>query len=123
VDPSLFTILTRVKKQTDVDSVRDEILATIKSFQENPVDAAKLDAVRKHLRYSLALEMDSSDAIASVLANYIALQRTPETLNRLFDQYAALTPEDVQKAAAKYLVESGRTVVTLAPAQSRGGSQ
>jgi zinc protease len=123
VDPALFTILTRVKKQSDVDSVRDQILATIKSFQEKPVDAARLDAVRKHLRYSLALEMDSSDAIASVLASYIALQRTPETLNRLFDQYAALTPEDVQKAAAKYLVESGRTIVTLAPAQSRGGSQ
>ena len=39
--------------------------------------------------------------------SYVALQRTPETLNALYDQYAALTPEDVQKAAAKYLVENG----------------
>ena len=71
--PSLFTIIARVKKQADVDYVRDQILATVKSFQEKPVDAARLDAVRKHLRYSLALGMDSSDAIAAILASYVAL--------------------------------------------------
>ena len=34
-------------------------------------------------------------------------------MNALYDQYAKLTPEDVQQAAAKYLVEKGRTIVTL----------
>ena len=34
-------------------------------------------------------------------------------MNALYDQYAKLTPEDVQKAAAKYLVDNGRTIVTL----------
>jgi predicted Zn-dependent peptidase len=43
----------------------------------------------------------------------VALRRTPETLNKLFEQYASLTPEDVRKAAAKYLTENARTVVTL----------
>src|SRR5262249_27232516 len=122
VDPALFTISARVKKKEDVEYVRDQVLATVKSFQEKPVDAAKLDAVRKRLRYQLALSLDSSDAIASVLASYVALRRTPETLNSLYDQYASLTPEDVQKMAAKYLVENSRTIVTLAPA-ARGGKQ
>jgi zinc protease len=122
VDPALFTIMARVKKQADVEYVRDQILATVKSFQEKPVDAAKLDAVRKRLRYQLALSLDSSDSIASVLASYVALRRTPETLNSLYDQYASLTPEDIQKAAEKYLVENSRTIVTLAPAP-RGGSR
>jgi len=119
VDPTLFTISARVKKQADMDYVRDQILAAVKTFQEKPVDAARLDAVRKHLRYQLALSMDSSDSIAGVLASFVALRRTPDTLNKLFDQYAALTPEDVQKAAAKYLVESGRTTVTLTPGGAR----
>jgi zinc protease len=123
VDPHLFTIMARVKKQSDVEYVRDQVFATVKAFQEKPVDAAKLDAVRKRLRYSLALSLDSSDSIASVLASFIALQRTPETMNRLYDQYASLTPEDVQKAAAKYLVENSRTVVTLTPGAARGGNQ
>src|SRR3954453_8672406 len=122
VDPGLFNISARVKKQADVEYVRDEILATVKTFQEKPADPAKLDAVKKRERYSLALSLDSSDAIAGGLASFIALRRSPETLNSLYDQYAALTPEDVQKAAAKYLVENSRTIVTLTPA-ARGGNE
>jgi predicted Zn-dependent peptidase len=57
--------------------------------------------------------MQSSDAIAGILAQFIALRRTPESMNKLYDQYASLTPEDVQKAAASFLVDSGRTIVTL----------
>jgi zinc protease len=119
VDPALFTISARVKKQADTDYVRDQILATVKQFQEKAVDAAKLDAVKKHLRYELALSLDSSDAIAAILASYVALRRTPETLNKYFEEFAALTPEDVQAAASKYLVENGRTLVTLTPGGAR----
>jgi len=113
VDPSLFQIRARVKKAGDVDYVRDQILAAVQQFQRKPVDAARLDAVRKHLRYGLALRMDNSDAVAQVVAGYVALRRTPATLNKLFEQYAALTPQDVQQAAAKYLTENARTIVTL----------
>jgi zinc protease len=125
VDPSLFDITARVKNAADVDYVRDRILETVKSFQDTPVDAARLEAVKKRLRYSVAQQMDNSDSIAEILASYVALRRTPETMNALYDRYAQLTPEDVQRAASQYLVEKARTIVTLsgpaAPAQ--GGVQ
>jgi zinc protease len=57
--------------------------------------------------------MNSSEAIASVLANYIGLRRTPDTVNKLFSVYDSITPEDVRQAAAKYFVEKHRTIVTL----------
>ncbi len=113
VDPSLFGITARVKKVADLDYVRDRILETVKAFQEKPVDAARLDTVRKRLRYQVALSMDNSDTIAQILSRYVALKRTPETMNALYNQYANLTPEDVRQAAAKYLVEQSRTIVTL----------
>jgi zinc protease len=113
MDPGLFEIIARVKRVEDLDYVRDQILATVEQFRKTPVDAAKLDQVRKRLRYESALRMDNSDAIASILAQYVALKRTPETMNALFDQYSKLTPADIQQAAAKYLVESGRTIATL----------
>jgi zinc protease len=112
VDPSLFEITARVKKPEDVDYVRDRILETVKAFQEKPVDPARLDTVRKRLRYQVALSMDNSDTIAQILSHYVALKRTPETMNALYDQYAKLTPEDVQQAA-KLLLEKSRTMVTL----------
>jgi zinc protease len=112
VDPSLFQITARVKKAEDLDYVRDQVLETVKAFQEKPVDPARLDTVRKRLRYQVALSMDNSDTIAQILSRYVALKRTPETMNALYDQYAKLTPEDVQ-AAANFLVEKHRTIVTL----------
>jgi zinc protease len=113
VDPSLLEITARVKKAEDLNYVRDCILEAVKGFQEQPVDAARLDAVRKRLRYEVALSMDNSETIARILAFYVALRRSPDTINKLSDQYAGLTPEDVRQAAAKYLVEKNRTIVTL----------
>ena len=112
-DPGLFTISARVKKVEDLDYVREQILATVKAFRDTPVDQAKLDRVRKRLRYQLALSMDNSDTIANTLAYYVSLKRTPETLNALYEQYAKLTPESIRQAAEKYLVEKASTEVTL----------
>ncbi|PWU03494.1 MAG: insulinase family protein [Terriglobia bacterium] len=113
VDPSLFTVTARVKNAADIDYVRDQILETIAGLREKPVDGARLDAVRNHLRYSFAQRMDNSDTIALILARYIALRRTPETIERLYTQLAQVTPEDIQKSAAMYLVDNGRTIVTV----------
>jgi zinc protease len=126
VDPALFEISARVKTAAGLEEVRDRILETVKGFRDKPVDAARLDVVKKHLRYALALRMDNSESVAQIAASMVALRRTPETLNRLYDLYARLTPEDVRKAAARYLVDSGRTIATLtgpAPAQTSGGAR
>jgi len=57
--------------------------------------------------------MNNSEAIASTLARYVALRRTPETINRLYDLYAKVTPADVQRIANKYFADNGRVIVTL----------
>ncbi len=112
-DPYLFIVLARVKKADDVDAVRDEILATLKGFTEKPVSAERLVAAKSHLRYRFALAMDNSEAIAAAVTRFVALRRTPETINNLFALYGQVTPEDVQNIARQYFVEQGRTVVTL----------
>jgi zinc protease len=78
------------------------------------------------MRYAMALQMNNSESVAQIAAGVVALRRTPETLNRIYDLYAQLTPEDVQRAAARYLVDTGRTIVTLtgpASAPTSGGVQ
>ena len=113
MDPELFTVYARVKDPKDVEYVRDQILATYKRFSEEMVDQAKLDATRSRLRYGFALGMDSSTAIASALAPYVALRRTPETMNKLFALYQTITPQDIRSTASKYFTDTNRTVVTL----------
>lgn len=113
-DPELFTIYARVKDARDVDYVRDQILQTFEKFAAQPIDQAKLDATRSRMRYSFALRMNSSPAVASALAAYIGLRRTPETINKLFALYQKITPQDIQKTARQYFTANNRTIVTLA---------
>ncbi|MEX2261925.1 MAG: pitrilysin family protein [Bryobacteraceae bacterium] len=119
VDPYLFAVMTRVKKESDMEPVRDEILATLAGFAEKPVPAYRLEKVKRHLRSQFSLGMDNTAAMAANVAHYVSLRRTPETINRLYDQYANLNPEDIQKVARKYFVESGRTIVTLTGGKGR----
>jgi len=114
IDPELFVVLARVKDAKDVNNVRDQIIATFRRFTTEPIPQAKLDATRSRMRYSLAMAMDSSDSIASLLAPFISLRRTPETIDKYAALLDTLTPVDVRDVAAKYFREESRTVVTLA---------
>jgi zinc protease len=114
IDPELFTVFSRVKKEEDVPYVREQILATVKRYSTELVPQKKLDDTRSRFRYGFAQAMDSSEAIAAALAPYIALRRTPETMNKLFALADTVTPQDLRDIAAKYLKDSNRTVVTLA---------
>src|SRR5687767_10595485 len=114
MDPELFYVTARVKEEKDVDYVRQQILNTFQLFAKENVPQAKLDATRSRLRYSFALAMDSSEAIAGAMAPYIALRRSPETVDKLFSLYDTITPQDIREVAARYFVDSHRTIVTLA---------
>ena len=113
-DPELFTTYARIKDGKDADDVREQVLATVARFTKETVDQAKLDATRSRMRYSFALRMNSSPAIAAALAPYILLRRTPDTIDKVFTLYQHVTPQDIRAGAAKYLTENNRTIVTLA---------
>ncbi len=121
MDPYLFEIDARVKQLSEIDAVQGEIVAAVERFQSTLVPAGRLDAVKRNLRYSFALRLDNSETIAGIAARAVALRRTPETLNRLFEAYARVTPQDIQRVARKYLVEKNRTIVTLTGATRKGG--
>jgi len=113
IDPYLFTIMARVKRREDLDAVRADILRTIEEFKTQLVPSDRLEAVKKHLRYRLVLSLDNSERVAAIAAHYVSLTRTPETINRLYALYDRVTPEDLQRIAQKYFVDTGRTIVTL----------
>ena len=114
IDPELFIVFARVKDQKDVEYVKQAILDTYKRYTTELVPQAKLDQTRSRVRYGFAMGMDSSEAIASAIAPYIALRRTPETLNKMFATYDRVTPEDIRRGAAKYFQDNSRTTITLA---------
>ncbi len=113
MDPNLFTVTARVKDPKDVDYVQSQVLATFEGLREKPVDAAKLEEVKSHLLYEFALGLNSTASISNTVAPFVSLRRTPETINKRYALYRQITPQDVQAAARKYFVPTGRTIATL----------
>jgi zinc protease len=116
-DPYLVVAGARVRDAADVEYVRREIVSAFEAFSGDSIDEKRLDAVKSNQRYSFALSLDNSESIAACLAPYIALRRSPEALNRLFDVYSSVVPADLQTASRRYLTEENRTVVTLSHTQ------
>jgi zinc protease len=112
-DPELFLVTAKIKDVKDTDYVRQQILETYKRYATEPIPQAKLDSTRSRLRYEFALAMNSSEAIASSLASYIGLRRTPLTIDKLFALYDTITPKDIHDMAGKYFVDNHRSIVTL----------
>ncbi len=121
VDPYPFAVIARVKNAADVDYVQQRILDTFEKLKTDPIPAKELGDVKSHLRYQFALSMDSTSAIADTLAHYLGLARTPETINKRYALYRAVTPEDIQTVAQKYFNEKERTIAHLAYAP--GGAE
>ncbi len=113
VDPDLFTIRARMKHPEDMPAIRQEILDTVKRYQDEMVAADKLEAVKKRERYSFTMRLDNSESVAQTVAEFVALKRTPDTIDKLYAQYGALTTADVRDMAKKWLIENNRTIVTL----------
>ena len=120
-DPYLFSVVARVKQSDDVAYVNDQILDTFENLKSVPVPPDELEAVKSHLRYSFALGMNSTSAIAGTLAHFISLRRSPETINKRYTLYQKVTPADLARVAGEYFIESGRTTSTLQYQPEAGG--
>jgi len=123
MDPELFFVSAKVKNEKDLGDVRQQILETFQRFAKELTTQEKLDQTRSRLRYRFALSLDSSEAIAAALAQYIALRRTPETIDKLYSLYDQITPQDIRDAASRYFVDNNRTIVMLKAKPSNGDSQ
>ena len=123
LDPEFFGVYARVKDAKDLPSVEEQIKATARSFADTPVDAKKLEALKQHLRYEFAMQLDNSEAIAATVAQYVALRRTPETMNRYYDLCAKLTAADIQRVAKQVLIDKNLDVVTLTSSPQKGDAK
>jgi zinc protease len=112
-DPGLLEIYARVKDPEKVDYVLGVIDETIATFRSEPPAAARLADLQKRLRYGFLMSLQTPDDVASRVALFIALSGDLKGLDQLYATYAAITPDDVQMAADRYLEPERRTVGVL----------
>jgi zinc protease len=106
-----------VKKPEDIAYVRDQVYATLEEFKTKPVDARRLNDLKRRQKYSFLMGLDTPDHVAGGVARFVALTGGLEVINRLYGKFETVTPEDVMAAARKYFTPERRTVVVLKGAQ------
>ena len=91
-----------MRKPEDLPRVRARITAALADAAKAPIDPARLDAIKSHLRYSFAGSLITADAVADAVGTAVATTGRPESINELFSAFDRLTPTDLERAAAKY---------------------
>lgn len=113
VDPYLFTVMTCLRHSANIDGVRDDIYQAIKGAKTEPVSKDRLDNVKSHMKYSFAMGLNTPLGVAFALGQYLELTGNTQSLNRFYNLFDSVTPEDIQRVAKKYFTPNNRTIVTL----------
>jgi zinc protease len=112
-DPYLASVQAMVSDPKDVAKVEAEIMAEIRRLHETLVDPRQLADTKSHIKYSFLMGMEAAlDVTFGVMPAIVNTGRL-EAIEEYYRTLDAVTPEDLREAARTYLVDTGRTTITM----------
>jgi zinc protease len=98
-----------------VEDLRQALLEQIRDIQDKPVSAEELETVKAQLRASKVFEQDSIFYQAMQIGMLETVGLSWKDAEQYLSRIEAVTAEQVQQVAKKYLVEDQLTVAELSP--------
>jgi zinc protease len=112
-DPYLVRIQAMVTNPADTKAVEAELMGTVKRFQETLVDPKQLADTKSAIKYGALMSMETAQDVAFALMQAIVTTGKIDAFDEYFRTLDAVTPEDLREAARTYLVDAGRTTITM----------
>lgn len=113
-EPGISIFGAVVGKDVALEPARDGLLQVVESFSDNPPTKEEVERARGSLMKNIDLALNSSENIGLEMSEWAAMGDW-----RLFflhrDRLKKVTPEDVQRVAAKYLKPANRTLGIFVP--------
>jgi zinc protease len=97
------------------DDVEAAIYAEIERLKKEPIADWELQKAKNTTRRNVINGLQSSLFTAISIGQYAVYYNDPSLINTRLDKVAAVTKEDVQRVANKYLLDTNRTVVITMP--------
>jgi predicted Zn-dependent peptidase len=97
------------------EDVEAAIYAEIDRLKKEPIADWELQKAKNTTRRNLINGLQSSLLQAITIGQYAVYYNDPSLINTRLDKVAAVTKEDVQRVANKYLLDTNRTVVITIP--------
>jgi len=97
------------------EDIEAAIYAEIDRLKKEPIADWELQKAKNTTRRNLVNSLQSSLSRAISIGQYTVYYNEPNLINERLNKAAAVTKEDVQRVANKYLVDTNRTVVITMP--------
>ena len=114
LDPGLFTVHVVLRAGRNLEEVEPLLSAEIQRLVDEPPAAAELARTVRQVRAQMVYGRESPTDQAYWLG-MLAVAGRPERLDTFLEEVTAVQPEDVQRAAARYLAPERRTIGWLVP--------
>ena len=113
--PNLFVLTGTPAKGTTSMQLKDALLKEIKVLQDTLVTSDELKRVKAQVIASEVYERDSIEHIATLLGSLESTGLGHQLMDEYVPQILAVTPEQIQTVAKKYLINDQLTVAELIP--------
>lgn len=115
-DPGHYAMFLLHNPNFTGTQIVEQVAAEIESVRKDGVPPKELNRARTYLRSSRINQMQSSLRRAMLLGKYEVLDGNPDYINTELSEFLAVTPEQIQDAAKKYLAADKRFVLEIVPA-------
>jgi zinc protease len=113
--PMLLVSRTTYKPGHTGDEILKEVDSIVRDIQEHGVTKKELNDAKVRFRSNFYDQLESTFGKANLLASFALFRDDPSRINKVLDTYDAVTLEQVQGAARKFLVPENRTAIDRLP--------
>ena len=110
-----FYVSATLRPGAKTDAVEAAVYEEIERLKKEPIADWELQKAKNSTRRAFISNLQSSLSRAINLTQYAIYYNDPGLINARLDKVAAVTKEDVQRVANKYLRDTNRTVVITMP--------
>lgn len=114
-DEGLFIVLGMPQMGTELLELESGIQSEVQRMIDEPINPNELQKVKNQIETDFVRNFSSVARIAESLANYEVYYGDANLINTEVSRYLAVTAEDIQRVAAKYLVPENRIILRYLP--------
>lgn len=114
-DPGLFEIFASARGEHTAEEILTVIDEEMAKVREAPPTADEIDRARARLELGLVAGLETADGKASTIGFYETVLGDPGASFSRLEGMARINASDLLRAARRYLVESGRSLVLVRP--------
>lgn len=114
-DPGLFYFYALVRPGEKVEAIEESLLKEIRRLQAEPPTELELQRAKNQIEAARVFEQDSNFRHAMLLGEAETIGAGWRKVNQFIERTRAVTAQDIQRVASKYLIDDAKTVGMLLP--------